>query len=57
MVNLEPIDVDIVLVDLPADTGARGPPADINVTSGTAWMYDWCWQARPLVCDGQFGTY
>ena len=28
----------------------------INVTSGTAWMYYWYWQARPLVCDGQFGT-
>ena len=26
----------------------------INVTCGTAWMYEWCWQARPLVCDGQF---
>jgi len=28
----------------------------INVTSGTAWMYYWYWRARPLVCDGQFGT-
>ena len=38
MVNLEPIDVDMVLVDLPADIGASGPPADINDTSGTAWL-------------------
>ena len=28
----------------------------INVTSGTARMYDWCRQARPLVCDGQLGA-
>ena len=28
----------------------------INVTSGTTRMYDWCRQARPLVCDGQLGA-
>ena len=38
MVNLEPIDVDMVLVDLLADIGASGPPAGIHDTSGTAWL-------------------